>query len=482
MRKLYLSLGLVVLLCLYTACGSSNGTVTGFIPQGNFSNASLNGQYVYQIEGFDFSSSATGVPYREAGVFIANGSGGITSATDDFSEGSTVLTTTSTGTYAISKDGTGSVSFNNALGTINLAVTMVSASKVYLVEGDQVLNAGGLAEKQDATVIAAAPSGTFVFREHDIDAAQSTGSVGAFTVSGGTVSSGSKDENRAGVLSSLTFTGGSFNAPDPLTGRGSGTLTDSSPATSSFFYYIVDANNVRFLSQDVGVVGSGRAEKQTGTPTLSGSYAFGSEGDTIGFLSSVNSAGRFTASSGTINGGARDTVQDGSSAVNVTFTGTYTQAAGGRASVALSTAANSNLVVWMISPARGFFVVDDPTTVQEGTLDLQQTATFSNSTMNGQYGLVMDGFDAGGAKDRVGTLQWDGSGNLILNEFTNANGVITVPIVLSGSYSVSSNGRATGSISSLSNGLVFYLISGNDAYVLQNDPGVQIDGTLSKQQ
>ncbi len=316
-------------------------------------------------------------------MFTANGSGGITSATDDFSEGSTVLTTTSTGSYAISKDGTGSLSFNNALGTINLAVTVVSTSKVYLVEGDQVLNAGGLAEKQDATAIATAPSGTFVFREHDINAVQSVGSVGAFTVSGGTVSAGSKDVNSAGVLTSLTFTGGSFNAPDTVTGRGSGTLTDSSPATSSFFYYIVDANNIRFLSEDVGVTGSGRAEKQNGTPALSGSYAFGSEGDTISFLSSVNSAGRFTASNGAINGGARDTVQDGSSVVNATFTGTYTQAASGRASVALSTTANSNLVVWMISPARGFFVVDDPNTVQEGTLDLQQTATFSNSTMNG---------------------------------------------------------------------------------------------------
>ena len=144
--------------------------MTGFIPKGNFSNASLNGQYVYQIEGFDFRNSTTGVPYREAGVFTANGSGGITSVTDDFSEGSTVLTTNSTGTYAISNDGTGSLSFNNALGTINLAVTVVSASKVYLVEGDSVLNAGGLAEKQDPTAIAAAPSGTFVFREHDINA------------------------------------------------------------------------------------------------------------------------------------------------------------------------------------------------------------------------------------------------------------------------------------------------------------------------
>ena len=38
--------------------------------------------------------------------------------------------------------------------------------------------------------------------------------------------------------------------PTPATGRGSGTFTDSSPATSSFIYYIVDANNVRFLAGD----------------------------------------------------------------------------------------------------------------------------------------------------------------------------------------------------------------------------------------
>ena len=171
------------------------------------------------------------------------------------------------------------MSFNNALGTINLAVTLVSASKVYLVEGDTPLNAGGLAEKQDLTAIASRARGTFVFREHDINATQSVGSVGAFTVAGGIVSNGNKDINRGGTLSSLTFTG-SFNAPDSTTGRGSGTFTDTSPATSSFFYYIVDANNVRFLAGDVGVVGSGRAELQSGTPALSGSYAFGSKGDT----------------------------------------------------------------------------------------------------------------------------------------------------------------------------------------------------------
>jgi hypothetical protein len=478
MKIIYLCLGLLALL-FCAGCGNNNGTVPGFIPKGNFSNASLNGQYVYQIEGFDFSANINGVAYREAGVFTANGNGVITSASDDFAEGNTFLSTNSTGTYAISNDGTGSLSFNNALGPINLAVTLVSSSKVYLVEGDRVLNAGGLAEKQDLTSIAAAPTGTFVFREHDITASQSVASVGAFTVTGGVVSNGAEDVNRAGSLTSLTFTG-AFNAPDTTIGRGSGTFTDNSPSTSSFFYYIVDANNVRFLASTVGVNGLGRAELQSGMPALSGSYAFGSRGDT-GLLDGVNMAGRFTANAGAISAGARDTSQDGVPFSNVTFTGTYTQAPSGRALVSLTTAANSNLVIWMVNPTRGLFIVNDSNTVQDGSLDLQQSATFSNSSMNGQFGLVMDGFDGGGAKDRVGTLRWDGSGKLILNEFTNAAGTITAPIILTGNYAVAANGRASASISSLSNNLAFYLVSGNDSYVVQNDSGVNIGGTISKQ-
>ena len=104
----------------------------------------------------------------------------------------------------------------------------------------------------------------------------------------------------------------------------------------------MDANNVRFMAQTVGVNGLGRAELQSGTPALSGSYAFGSKGDTS-FLSGVNMAGRFNASGGNITTGARDSVQDGNVASNVSFTGTYTQAANGRALVSLTTAANNNL-------------------------------------------------------------------------------------------------------------------------------------------
>ena len=480
MKTSYLCLGLLSLL-FCAACGSSNGGVPGFIPKGNFSNASLSGQYVYQIEGFDFSNLNTVSAYREAGVFTANGSGVITRATDDLSEGHGVVTTVSTGSYTIGNDGTGTLSFNNTLGTVTLEVTLVSASKVYMVEGDTLLNAGGLAEKQNSAAIAAAPTGTFVFREHDLNSStlQSVASVGAFTVGGGVASNGNKDVNTGGAFSSLTFTG-SFNAPDTTTGRGSGTFTDSALATSSFNYYIVDANNVRFLAATTGVVGDGRAELQSGTPALSGSYAFGSKGDT-GSLGGVNMAGRFTASGGSITAGARDSVQDGGTATNVSFTGTFTQAASGRAVLSLSTAANSNYVVWMVSPTRGLFLVNDSNTVQDGSLDLQQVSSFSNSTMSGQFGFVMGGFDVGQTpKDRVGTLQWDGSGKLILNEFTNTAGSPSTA-TLSGHYAVSANGRTGSSISNLSSNLIFYLVSGNDAYVVQNDSNVELSGTISKQ-
>ena len=387
-------------------------------PKGNFSKASLNGQYVYQIEGFDFTTNLSGVAYREAGVFTADGNGNITSATDDFSEGNTFLTTSSTGSYTISNDGTGSLSFDNALGTIQLAVTLVSSSKVYLVEGDQALNGGGLAEKQDLTAIAAAPSGTFVFREHDLNATQSVASVGAFTVTGGIVSNGNEDVNRGGTFSSLTFTG-SFNGPDSSTGRGTGTFTDNSPATSSFVYYIVDANNVRFMAQTVGVNGLGRAELQSGTPALSGSYAFGSEGDTS-FLGGVNMAGRFNASGGNITMGARDSVQDGSVASNVSFTGTYTQAVNGRALVTLLDRVKPRTVD-VVSPRADFLVMTQYRSRRQP--DLQQVSILE-PTMNGQFAFA-ERIRRGCSKRWAVAM---GCPEAVLNEFTNAAGAIAFRI------------------------------------------------------
>ena len=141
----------------------------------------------------------------------------------------------------------------------------------------------------------------------------------------------------------------------------------------------------------------------------------------------------------------------------------------------------------MVSPSRGFLLIKASNKVEDGTFDLQPGSSFSNSTMNGQFGFAMDGFDLNTQAflNRVGTLQWDGKGHLTLNEAVNSGSGAQAGIILSGTYSVSINGRTTGTINNLSltnNDLIFYLISGNDAYVLQNDAGTEISGTVSKQQ
>jgi hypothetical protein len=500
MKRLFLTLGLYSLL-FCVACGTSG--VTGFIPHGPFSNASLKGQYVYQLSGSQ-TDSITGIPvaYYESGVFNADGNGNLTNVTDDFEEGGGPANTVGTGTYNLSSsgDGTGNLIFNNALGSVTVAVTMVTTSKVYLIEADPLLNSSGIAELQSSTAL---PVGTFAFRKHNVDPSgnqsfsRSSGTVGVIKVAGDGTVTGNEDVDLGNVISSPTITSGTLGSLDSTTGRGNGSFTDSSPLTSTFFFYVVDANNIRFLFFDpapVPSIGIGRAEMQS-APALSGNYAFGGRGDTpltsnpASGTNGVNTVGAFTASGGAITAGAIDSVEDGASFSNQAITtGNYSLAASGRATVTLTTSGTFGTLqatVWMVSPARGFFLVtNDATAVQDGTLDLQ-LGTFSNATMNGQFAFMMDGFDATPQLlDRLGTLQWDGTSKLVLNEVANssANGSgAQSPGVLSGSYSVTSNGRAVGKIGGLSSNLVFYLISGSDAYVLQNDTGVEINGMISLQ-
>ena len=493
MRKLGLALGLIALaFCL--GCGSGNSGSGGFTPMGNFSNTSLSGQYTYQLVGLD-----TIAAFREAGSFTADGNGNITVGEDDFAQGSNLFFDTSSGTYSVSNDGTGSATLNfSGGGFIQFALTLVSSSKVYMivtaatnVQVSTLATGAGIAEKQNSGAFSSAPSGTFAFRNHTMSTSQgSTGYVGAFTVTSGAIS-GNEDLNRGGVQSSSPV-GGLFNTPDTQ-GRGTGTMTDNN-GTSTFAYYVVDANNVRLFSTDAllsDTIGLGRAEKQTHSSfslaSLSGNYAFGSQGDTLTNTGGVRTVGRFTSDgNGNISAGADDSVQDGIvSSAPVTFTGTYTLAASGKATVTLSPSSGGMVheVFWMVSPSRAFFLVNDANKIEDGTVDMQQSTAFSNATMTGQFGFLMDGYVFNvNTFDRVATLQWNGSGGLTLNEAVNVGGTLNVPGPLTGTYSVSSDGRTTSTINSLSNNLVFYLVSGNDAYILQADTGAEIDGVVSKQQ
>ncbi len=476
-------------------CGSGPG-ITGIPPgSGNYSNASLTGSYVYHLSGTDDS---TGAPYEESGVFIADGKGNITGGVDDATEEGTgtSLGNTIMGTYKISANGTGTITLNGSAFTAsNLEVALASSSTAYLVEAD-ALNASGTAELQNASAAGAAPSGTFVFNMHTTSAQGSAATVGRFNVSAGVFQSGSVDVNQSGTIASPTLTNFTFNAPIS-NGRGTGSLSESSGTVLAFNYYIVDANTVRLLVTDstANIGGHGRAEMQSGAPfsasSFSGSYVFTAIGDDNSGTDAVKTVGQFTASGGTISSGAYDRVEDGTPVSNAAITaGTYQVTSNGRVTATFTSSSGTvNKTFWMVSPSTAFFVTaSDPTDsslTEDGTANLQQTSAFSTSSINGQFAFMMDGFNPSFLIDRVATLQWDGKGNLSLNEFVNDSGSGSAPGVLTGTYSVATNGRATGSITNLSansNDLVFYMISNTNGYVLQEDSGTELIGRISQQQ
>jgi hypothetical protein len=492
-------------LAFAVGCGGS-GVV---IPHqtGNFSNASFKGSYVYEMHGI----LADGTPYREAGVITADGNRNITGGIDGFANpntGGAIQSSASvTGMYNIANDGTGQILIGSTgLGAlanvpqITLAVTLVSTSQAQLMEADAFASGAGTAQLQDATAISAAPNGTFVFRMHqEVDAQNSTSAsqVGFFTIAGGSLSSGSMDQNLFPVGSSLlTLTGGTFNAPSGL-GTGTGSFTDSSPFTTNFVYYIV--NNAKFvlLVSNSNAVGSGSAEMQTGAvgSGLQGTYAFGSRGDDFSFNADVATVGEFTGSGATISGGHLDALQDGINySQNVAFTGTPTTGTNnpspqGRVQVTFNESGTSVPVIfWMVSPTRAFFLDNLTTRAEDGTADLQTATSFSAATFKGQFALLMDGIDTTPeGLARVGTLQFDGVSKLTLVELANASQSgtgATNPGAMAGTYQVGTGGRFTGTLNSGGGGLdlVGYAVSGSQAYMLQVDQGDNTSGTIMLQQ
>ena len=482
-------------------CGGGGGS-SPFLnhSSGNFSNASLKGSYVYQIFG---ASSASGQPYREVGVFTADGAGNITGGTDDSSVTMSANGTTISGTYTVAGDGTGFINLNSSLGGISLAITAVSSSRIELIENDALLNAVGVAELQDSTATGSTPNGTFVFRLHQEASAQTStaeaSQVGAFALSGG-AGSGAIDQNLGGTFTSPNLTT-TFNAPH--SGRGTASLLDTTAGfTTTLVYYIVNSGELALLVSNAAAVGSGGAEAQSGSVSggLSGSYAFGSSGDDTFSIDGVAAVGQFTANAGAISG-TEDTMQDGNYTQNATlpstcFTAGAADGINGRVVATSGSGAPcsgmATQIFWMVSPSRAFFIASDAGQFAEGTADSQTTSSFSASALNGQFALVMGGLDRTPEQfgsdqllSRVGTLRFDGSSKITLNELANASssgGGGQSPGILAGSYAVSSNGRIVGNLNSHTLDLVMYAVSGSQNYVMQQNGGIVTSGTVELQQ
>jgi len=480
--------GVVGLLIFAVACGDDNNS--GPPITGNFSNASLNGQYAYSLSGNMLLSDGTGNSdyYVLSGVFTADGNGNISNGTEDFAQSGSIGSNGFTGAYAINKDGSGDVVLSVAGVTVSYRITLSDTNHFYIIEDDFFGTGAGSGEKQTTSAFAAPPNGTFVFRIHETNIAPDAASlVGRMTFAGGALT-GNEDILNSNTLSSVTLTG---SASSPGTnGRGTMAVTEGGGFTANYIYYAVDANTFRLMRAD-GTLSLGRAEAQTVGPysnsMLSGAFVFGATGDSGLNIAAIHTVGVFNADgSGAITGGTFDSVQDGNVQSNVAITGgTYSVASNGRAMVGLNSGVVTNQVLWMVSPTRAFYLVNNPANAEDGVVEKQTTTSFTNSTLSGQYAFFMDGFDTA-FKDRVGTFIPDGAGNVVQNQVANSffppGPSVVTQSSLSGTYSVGGNGRVTASVNNVSGNIVLYMVSNSSAYSLQADSGFDIGGAIKLQQ
>jgi len=477
---------LLIALLLSTGCGSILPAPNQ--PKTRFTLASLKGNYTYTLGG-----TVLGLPngyslYNEAGSFVADGNGGLTGV-DDFMSGTNLVSGTSTGSYTINDDGTGTMTIHAPGRQIQLAITMQSNTEVYLLEVDTYTTGGGAAFAQSSA--ATAPlSGAYVFRlySHAVGGASSV-AVGQMIVSGTSIT-GNEDVAQIGITSSHTITGTLTQSDN--NGRGTLSLTDDTGNTSNQVYYAVDSSQLDFIEADPGVVGEGSGAAQTGTSftnaSIQNGFAFRLRGDTAAYIGGSNSIGAFSSDgNGNITSGSLDSIVDVGVETNQSLTGTYSVDSSGRATITLSPAGAIPIttVAWLADSTQGFFLQQAQNAVTAGPLTQQQGDPFSAASLKGEYAFRLLGFNGQNptAVGAVGVMTFDGNAKVSLADFVvSQNGGLNQNAAVGGSYTMSSNGRAvTGPISGVSNSMVFYFTSATSAYILFTDPGTEIAGVNTMQ-
>ena len=489
-RRVLVALAAIVGVLFTAACGSGSGSrITPL--GGRFSRASLKGQYVIAHTGTAVNQSGTSAdPFSETLVFTADGAGNLSVTVDDFNQDGQFLNPTlpETGTYAISSDGTGSISVGGA----SYAITMIDDGHFYVMEQDGGATSSGYGELQDTTAFTAPPSGNYVFKSHKVitTAVNPSARVGGITIAAGAIS-GTEDLLDLGITSNSVAVSSSVAMTTPNTnGEGSFTLSDG----TSFNYYVVTSSKFHFMANN-GSLEIGMAEAQSGSFSLATlaagtSYVFGSSGDTtVSGSQGIHSAGVFTVDgAGNVTTGTVDFVQDTvvNSGLAVT-SGTYTLAASGRGTLNLTLSGGtiSPQIFWMVNSSRAYFLVNSGAAVEDGIYTLQTGGPFS--ALTSQAAFSMDGFDSGGFKDRVGIFDPTGTGTFKWNQTSNSFlpsalfGAVTT-LGTTGTYQVTANGRVTATVNNVNvvtSGMVFYLSSPNTGVMVEEDSNV--GGTFAQQ-
>jgi hypothetical protein len=476
-------LALSLALCFATfaaACGGGGSTPTPPPPTGNFSNASLKGQYAFYMSG---TNASTGF-FARIGSFTADGNGNITTGLEDVDVVSgPELISLSPSTYTIQADGRGIVNLTGT-GPLRFSVTLLSPTQGLIVETDGAATASGTFFLQDPNSFASGFSGNYVFDVSGIDFNGSTfgvpdSVVGQFVATSG-VLGGVLDENDdANPTGAQPFTSGSFQvdaANNATFGRGIMTFV-AGGTEYHFIYYVVNSSRLVLIedSSFSGVLTVGTTVAQSSIPTtnatFNGGFAFVTSGS--GISGPLTRIGRFTANgSGGLTGVFADTNDNGTtaqvpkgslSATTYSIDGNFPGSGRGTLTFTDSSLGTFSFVFYLSSASGG--VIQDVTVtnnggnVGDGLLQLQTGAPFNLAGLAGDYGLNFAGVSQNNST--VATAEEDYVGHITVNS-ASAGGNVTGAVDFSEfssnqgvflNVSVSGSGLTIGGDGSTSSGM-----------------------------
>jgi Putative Ig domain len=326
--------------------------------------------------------------------------------------------------------------------------------------------------------------------------------AGSFVANGsGRITGGAEDVNDTGLApqAGLAIQSGTYSVGADH--RGILTFTNSSGATYTMALALGSlvggtaekGSAVEFDAS--GYLMSGFIELQSIpaflNAALSGDYAFGFSGsDMAGSRMAV--AGQFTADgSGGITGGLFDVDDSGTpvSSAAIANTSTYNVDASsgtgrGTATINGVSPAPADYVFYIVSASRMLVLSTDTASTSglvTGEMDAQSGGPYSNSSLSSTVVMGADSAVAGGSQVMLGVVTFGGAGNAGFSVYENNAGTLTT-VTGNGTYTApdATTGRFTMTPPLGLPGLVGYLISANQAYVIGADDGVTV-GTFQAQ-
>ena len=442
----------VTITAIEQAHTSQSGTATLSI---GYSNASLNGAYVFSMSGLN-----AGVPWAAIGEFTANGAGQLGKGLEDVNNGSSVsLKTAFSGTYNISPNGLSTA----VLGTVNIRFVLVTGGQANLIRTDNnTVVEGSLFPQSQTAGSVTSLSGPYVFSfAGENTANQRIAVLGRIVASSsGALTAGTEDVNGPAPLLNASVTGSyQFDGNN----HGTATFTDSN-GTHTYSFYVESASDLEFLSSAPSQPLSGSISPQPQQPvtfnnaSLNGGYVFFVGGNSPN--SGYAQAGQFNPDGQGGLGTITEDINTPGTIANITTTGTYAfdPSGNGRGTLTINNQgpnAPQTYVFYMDSSTQAQVMTTNSNIVASGLIIAQQSgASFSNASLDTNHGFTL--FKQTTPKSiflGLGTLALDGQGNLSGgNLIQNLNGTIPATLSLTGTYQLNGGVRGTATLISSGGG------------------------------